>query len=151
MPRFMCTHTLPPGKFTQDQLKQFANAAQHDPAVKGIRSFCNLAEGKAICVRPVRRAVCGRSVTAVFGKNPSVKTWVNSSRVNSALMVPPMRSQTIRGRSSLNSEERGRSNTSAISLHKRDRKARRASAASSSQGTEARDPTQGGRPTMPSS
>ena len=50
MAKFMCTHTLPPGKFTEQQLRQFAQAAQQDPAVKGYRSFVNLAEGKAVCV-----------------------------------------------------------------------------------------------------
>ena len=50
MAKFMCTHTIPPGKFTADQLKQFAQAAQNDPNVKGYRSFANLAEGKAVCV-----------------------------------------------------------------------------------------------------
>jgi hypothetical protein len=50
MAKFMCTHTIPPGAFSADQLNQFAQAAQHDPAVKGYRSFVNLAEGKAICV-----------------------------------------------------------------------------------------------------
>jgi hypothetical protein len=50
MSKFMCTHTLPPGKLSADQLKQFAQAAQQDPKVKGYRSFVNLAEGKAICV-----------------------------------------------------------------------------------------------------
>ena len=50
MAKFMCTHTIPPGKFSADQLRQFAQAAQQDPAVKGYRSFCNLAEGKAVCV-----------------------------------------------------------------------------------------------------
>jgi len=50
MAKFMCTHTIPPGKFTADQLRQFAQAAQQDPTVKGYRSFANLAEGKAVCV-----------------------------------------------------------------------------------------------------
>jgi hypothetical protein len=50
MAKFLCTHTIPPGKFSADQLRQFADAAQHDPAVKGYRSFANLAEGKAVCV-----------------------------------------------------------------------------------------------------
>ncbi len=50
MAKFMCTHTIPPGKFSADQLKQFAEAAQQDPGVKGYRSFANLAEGKAVCV-----------------------------------------------------------------------------------------------------
>jgi hypothetical protein len=40
----------PPGKFTPDQIRQFAAAAQQDPGVKGYRSFANLAEGKAVCV-----------------------------------------------------------------------------------------------------
>jgi Nickel responsive protein SCO4226-like len=51
MAKFMCTHTIPPGKFSADQLRQFAQAAQQDPTVKGYRSFANLAEGKAVCVR----------------------------------------------------------------------------------------------------
>ena len=46
----MCTHTIPPGKFSADQLRQFAQAAQQDPTVKGYRSFANLAEGKAVCI-----------------------------------------------------------------------------------------------------
>jgi hypothetical protein len=50
MAKFMCTHTIPPGKFTPEQIKQFAQAAQQDTTVKGYRSFANLAEGKAICV-----------------------------------------------------------------------------------------------------
>ena len=50
MAKFMCTHTLPPGKFSADQLRQFAQAAQMDPNVKGYRSFANLAEGKAVCI-----------------------------------------------------------------------------------------------------
>lgn len=59
MAKFMCTHSIPPGKFSAEQLQQFANAAQHDPAVKGYRSFANLAEGKAICVMeaPTRETV----------------------------------------------------------------------------------------------
>jgi hypothetical protein len=50
MTKFMCTHTVPPGKFTTEQIQQFAKAAQQDPAVKGYRSFANLAEGKAVCI-----------------------------------------------------------------------------------------------------
>ena len=50
MAKFMCTHTIPPGKFSAVQLREFAQAAQQDPAVKGYRSFANLAEGKAVCV-----------------------------------------------------------------------------------------------------
>jgi len=50
MAKFMCTHTIPPGKFSADQLRQFAQAAQQDPTVKGYRSFANLAEGKAVCI-----------------------------------------------------------------------------------------------------
>jgi len=50
MAKFMCTHTIPPGKFSPEQLRQFAQAAQSDSAVKGYRSFANLAEGKAVCV-----------------------------------------------------------------------------------------------------
>ena len=50
MAKFMCNHTVPPGAFTPDQVKQFAQAAQQDSTVKGYRSFCNLAEGKLVCV-----------------------------------------------------------------------------------------------------
>jgi hypothetical protein len=50
MAKFMCTHTIPPGKFSADQLRQLAQAAQQDEAVKGYRSFANLAEGKAVCI-----------------------------------------------------------------------------------------------------
>ena len=59
MAKFMCTHTLPAGKFSPDQIRQFAQAAQQDPTVKGYRSFANLAEGKAVCVMeaPTKEAV----------------------------------------------------------------------------------------------
>ena len=50
MAKFMCTHTVPPGKFSADQIRQFAKAGQEDPTVKGYRSFANLAEGRAVCV-----------------------------------------------------------------------------------------------------
>jgi hypothetical protein len=50
MAKFMCTHTLPAGKFSADQLRQMGQAAQQDTTVKGYRSFVNLAEGKAVCV-----------------------------------------------------------------------------------------------------
>ena len=50
MAKYMCTHTIPPGKYTAAQLGQFAQAAQQDPTVKGYRSFANLAEGRAICI-----------------------------------------------------------------------------------------------------
>jgi Protein of unknown function (DUF4242) len=50
MAKFMCTHTIPPGAFKPEQLREFAKAAQQDPTVKGYRSFANLAEGKAVCV-----------------------------------------------------------------------------------------------------
>src|SRR5256885_11375868 len=38
MAKFMCTHTIPPGKFSADQLRQFAQAAQQDPTVKDRKS-----------------------------------------------------------------------------------------------------------------
>jgi Protein of unknown function (DUF4242) len=50
MSKFMSTHTIPPGKFSADQLRQLAKAAQQDATIKGYRSFCNLEEGKAVCV-----------------------------------------------------------------------------------------------------
>lgn len=50
MQKFMCTHTIPPGAFSADQLRQFSQAAQQDSTVKGYRSFANLSEGKAVCV-----------------------------------------------------------------------------------------------------
>jgi hypothetical protein len=46
----MCTHTLPPGQLSADQLRQFAQAAQQDATVKGYRSFANLGAGKAVCI-----------------------------------------------------------------------------------------------------
>lgn len=50
MPKFMCTHTVPPGKMTREQVNQFARAAQDDPQVRGYRSFMNLSQGKIVCV-----------------------------------------------------------------------------------------------------
>jgi hypothetical protein len=50
MPKFMSSHTVPPGAMTQAQIEEFARAAQQDPTVRGYRSFVNLSAGKAFCV-----------------------------------------------------------------------------------------------------
>jgi hypothetical protein len=50
MQKFLCSHSLPPGALTTEQLAQFAQAAQQDPDVRGYRSFANLSEGKVVCV-----------------------------------------------------------------------------------------------------
>jgi len=50
MHKFMCTHTLPAGSMTLDQVCQVADATQHDPDVRGYRSFINLSEGKLCCI-----------------------------------------------------------------------------------------------------
>ena len=50
MPRFMCTHTVPPNSITRQQVDQLTQAAQHDPVVQGYHSYMNLTEGKAMCI-----------------------------------------------------------------------------------------------------
>ena len=59
MPKFLCTHTVPPKAVTIEQVEQISAAAQTDKAVKGQRSFGNLAEGKISCIfeGPSRDAV----------------------------------------------------------------------------------------------
>lgn len=61
MQRFMCTHTVPPHALSPEQVCRFAEAAQHDPNVRGYRSFMNLSEGRLVCVleAPDRSAVAG--------------------------------------------------------------------------------------------
>jgi hypothetical protein len=48
--RFVCTHSVAPGSISSDQLRQMAQAAQNDPKIRGVRSYCNLSQGKAVCV-----------------------------------------------------------------------------------------------------
>jgi hypothetical protein len=48
--QFMCTHSFEPGSITREQLDQFAQMAQRDKDVKGVQSFVNLSEGKAVCI-----------------------------------------------------------------------------------------------------
>jgi len=50
MPKFMSSHSLPPGAMKREQVNQLAEAAKSDPVIKPYRSFCNLSEGKIICV-----------------------------------------------------------------------------------------------------
>lgn len=50
MAKFMGIHTLPPGGITREQVNQFAQASQQDPAVRAYRSFFNLSEGKVVCI-----------------------------------------------------------------------------------------------------
>jgi hypothetical protein len=50
MPKFMSSHTLPPGAMNREQVDGLAEAAKNDPIIKPYRSFCNLSEGKMFCV-----------------------------------------------------------------------------------------------------
>jgi hypothetical protein len=50
MPKFMSSHTLPPGAMKREQVDQLAEAAKNDPVIKPYRSFCNLSAGKVTCV-----------------------------------------------------------------------------------------------------
>jgi hypothetical protein len=50
MRKFMCSHTLPAGELTREQVCEIADVAQHDPLVRGYRSFLNLSEGRAFCI-----------------------------------------------------------------------------------------------------
>lgn len=65
MTKFICTHTLPPGGFAADQLRQLAAMAQQETTVKGYRSFVNLSVGKAVCVM---QAATKEAVAAWFTK-----------------------------------------------------------------------------------
>jgi len=50
MAKFMSSHTLPAGAMKREQVNQLAEAAKNDAVIKPYRSFCNLSEGKIICV-----------------------------------------------------------------------------------------------------
>jgi hypothetical protein len=50
MPKFMSSHTVPPGTVSREQVDQLAQAAQSDGTIRPYRSFLNLSEGKLICV-----------------------------------------------------------------------------------------------------
>lgn len=50
MPKFMSSHSVPPGSVTREQVDQMAQAAQSDGTVRPYRSFLNLSEGKLFCV-----------------------------------------------------------------------------------------------------
>jgi len=41
---------LPPGAMKREQVDQLAAAAKNDPVIKPYRSFCNLTDGKIVCV-----------------------------------------------------------------------------------------------------
>ncbi len=61
MPKFMSSHSVPPGTVSREQVDQLAQAAQSDGTIHPYRSFLNLSEGKLICVMeaPDRRALAG--------------------------------------------------------------------------------------------
>ncbi len=50
MHKFMCFHTLPAGGFAFKDICGVADSLQHDPHVRGYRSFFNLTDGKGFCV-----------------------------------------------------------------------------------------------------
>jgi hypothetical protein len=50
MQKFMCSHTLPAGGFAFKDICEVADALQHEPHIRGYRSFFNLTDGKALCV-----------------------------------------------------------------------------------------------------
>jgi Nickel responsive protein SCO4226-like len=61
MPKFMSSHTVPPGMMKREQVDQLAAAAQNDATVKPYHSYLNLAEGKVFCVMeaPTKEALAG--------------------------------------------------------------------------------------------
>ena len=65
MPKFMSSHTLPPGAMHREQVDQMARTAQGDPTVRPYRSFLNLSEGKVFCVM---EAPSREDLAAWFGK-----------------------------------------------------------------------------------
>ena len=65
MPKFMSSHTLPPGAMKREQVNGLAEAAKNDPVIKPYRSFCNLSEGKIFCVM---EAPDKQSLSAWFAK-----------------------------------------------------------------------------------
>ena len=65
MQRFMCTHTVPAGSMTREQVCQLADAAQHETNVRGYRSFVNLSDGKACCILDAENRA---SIIAWFAK-----------------------------------------------------------------------------------
>ena len=50
MPKFMSTHSVPPGAVQRQQIDQMAEAARTDPVIQPYKSFLNLSEGKIMCV-----------------------------------------------------------------------------------------------------
>jgi hypothetical protein len=50
MPKYMSSHSVPPGTVIREQVDQLAQAAQSDGTIRPYRSFLNLSEGKLICV-----------------------------------------------------------------------------------------------------
>ena len=50
MTKYLCTHTLPAGGMTKDQVCQVAQAMQQERQIRGYRSFMNLTEGKLVCI-----------------------------------------------------------------------------------------------------
>ena len=50
MPKFMAVHTFPINGMSVEQCKQLSEASQHDPIIRGDRSFMSLSGGKAVCI-----------------------------------------------------------------------------------------------------
>ena len=48
--KYLCIHTMQPNAISFEQMCQVADAAQHDPKVRGCRSFASLTEGKVACI-----------------------------------------------------------------------------------------------------
>ena len=59
-------------KFSADQIRQFAQAAQQDQGVKAYRSFVSLGEGKAVCVDGSRQQGYGGRVVHENGPYDSI-------------------------------------------------------------------------------
>jgi hypothetical protein len=50
MQQFLCIHTVPANTISRAQLERFAETAQHDPDVRGYRSFMSPSKGKLVCI-----------------------------------------------------------------------------------------------------
>jgi len=50
VPKFLSIHTFPPEGFTEERIKEIAEAGQKDPVVRGYRSFHSLSEGRIVWI-----------------------------------------------------------------------------------------------------
>lgn len=73
MNKYLVIHSVGKNQISRSQAEQFVEALQHEPNCRGLQSFMNLSEGKAVCIV---EATDQKSLSNFYQKNKIPVDWI---------------------------------------------------------------------------